>query len=597
MNLPFESDEVAPGDVLRTRARTAFLAAAYGDALGWPNETRGKSSAKMIREKPSLNLAAWKRRDGTLYSSHVENVPAGTYSDDTQLIACVARSYLVAGDAWWERFTTVELPFWLLYQRGGGGATLRAAKSWSDKRQPWAAAEKYFDAGGNGAAMRVLPHVVIHVRSQAFRSLKNSVVLDALSTHGHPRAVVGALIFAFSLWSLMRRTRSLGFGQIIDDAISNETTWAEFPFRDTRLSESIASRGWIIPTNYESRWSETVSEVRNLLSIARDAIAEGAAFNDRPTLARLGALGETRGSGTVSACAALFLASRYATDPSQGVIEATFAAGADTDTLGSMTSTLLACLGEGEQLAYRAKGVQDHDFLLSLGTALSEADHNRVLTEEAGIVTSASAKRWQKSLMSQKPGECIQLLDGRSGVVSSLDCRHEHNLLIAEALVTVEDGQTLRFKKIERVSEKKQPTIFEESISGKPAQAKLENARVDFGSYAFAPEIVLRCRDLDVTVSFYCHLLGLRLYEDKRPRQNHVRVEGPFTFALANSSAEIKAQFAVELRLRVRGIENLALLLKSKNIEMETASKDLGFGTAVIVRDPDGRSVVLISAR
>jgi ADP-ribosylglycohydrolase len=105
----------------------------------------------------------------------------------------VARS-LIAGD-WQEFFAKKELPFWLTYQRGGGRALLQAAKSYSEKKMPLCQstfARDYFKAGGNGAAMRILPHVIAAARTSNKQDLMSDVVRNTLITHGHPRAFLGA---------------------------------------------------------------------------------------------------------------------------------------------------------------------------------------------------------------------------------------------------------------------------------------------------------------------------------------------------------------------------------------------------------------------
>lgn len=57
---------------------------------------------------------------------HDEKILPGEYSDDTQLTPAVAWS-IIAGD-WETFFAEKELPFWLNYERGGGGTLLKAAK-------------------------------------------------------------------------------------------------------------------------------------------------------------------------------------------------------------------------------------------------------------------------------------------------------------------------------------------------------------------------------------------------------------------------------------------------------------------------------------
>lgn len=96
----------------------------------------------------------WQKKSGTRFSSYFDEIRAGEYSDDTQLLLAVGRSIL-ASPTWWINFAEVELPFWTLYERGGGGATKRAANNWATTGAPWLSkksidVERYFDAGATG---------------------------------------------------------------------------------------------------------------------------------------------------------------------------------------------------------------------------------------------------------------------------------------------------------------------------------------------------------------------------------------------------------------------------------------------------------------
>src|SRR5690348_8353752 len=69
------------------------LWAAWGDALGFPTElTRSGQSLQGRLGADEVSIpTAWKRRVGGRFGVETE-LPAGTYSDDTQLRLSVARS-------------------------------------------------------------------------------------------------------------------------------------------------------------------------------------------------------------------------------------------------------------------------------------------------------------------------------------------------------------------------------------------------------------------------------------------------------------------------------------------------------------------------
>ena len=78
------------------RAVGAMLGAACGDALGWPNERIGKSKAPKEPQGPLKEFRSWIRRTGGRFFPHEETIEAGEYSDDTQLILCLSRSFPAA---------------------------------------------------------------------------------------------------------------------------------------------------------------------------------------------------------------------------------------------------------------------------------------------------------------------------------------------------------------------------------------------------------------------------------------------------------------------------------------------------------------------
>ena len=203
----------------RSKPEGAFVAAAAGDALGWPQEIRGKA----LGSPPTtakLDFSSWSRLDGGRFYRHEQRIKAGEYSDDTQLMLAVARCRPIPNIGWWSSFTRTELPLWSLYQRGGGVATKRAARSWSRGVPPWAGDEsnivvQYFNAGGNGVAMRVIPHAIYYAHDDDPFLLMRDIFLDGIATHGHPRALVGAAAYGFAAWWYLRSRETISYGESI----------------------------------------------------------------------------------------------------------------------------------------------------------------------------------------------------------------------------------------------------------------------------------------------------------------------------------------------------------------------------------------------
>ena len=359
------------------KAEGAFLALAAGDALGWPQEIPRNACGNRSNEGAHVEFEEWTRRGGGRFYPYEEVIHSGEYSDDTQLTLAVARSRTNHGSAWWQALTRIELPLWLMYERGGGGATKRAASMWAGGSPPWKSIKRerncrYFDAGGNGVAMRVLPHALFLAEQDDPATLMHDVVLDGTATHGHPRALVGATVYAYAAWSLARQSNTLRFGELLDLLLDESAAWSAFP-KSTRASSS-----WFEAANdatamrYSQQWDRTTQEMRELLQKAREGLRAGALADDHAVLKVLGCFGSTKGAGTSSAAGAAYLAARHAAQPVQGVLRAAFEKGADTDTLAAMAGGLMGCIAGIEWLPRAWLQVQDAEYLRNIAAKVAQ---------------------------------------------------------------------------------------------------------------------------------------------------------------------------------------------------------------------------------
>ncbi|MEV6567783.1 ADP-ribosylglycohydrolase family protein [Streptomyces kronopolitis] len=350
-----------------------LLGAAVGDAMGWPYERRDRTHSIPSLNQVSGRFFAWQRMAGSRFRPILEDIGPGGYSDDTQMLIAVARARLTAGDAWLTWLQRVEWPFLLDYERGAGASVKRACRAWDKHEAAWGKRaddkEKYFSAGANGAAMRIAPHVIVH-REAPFGDLAADVVSDAASTHGHPRALLGALVHAYALWISLQQPAPLAYGWLIEATLDGLKDWREPVWQGLdRHWFDVAAKAF--PGEYERAWDDTVQELEDLLISARSSLASGAlsapsAFLEEHGLARP----KTRGSGTLCAVAAIYLAARSAASPERGIGVPARQAGADTDTLASMTASLLgAALGQ-DWLGSLGRTVQDGPLLSTLAGSL-----------------------------------------------------------------------------------------------------------------------------------------------------------------------------------------------------------------------------------
>lgn len=339
----------------------ALIGAAIGDALGWPNEQNSKNIRK--NRNSIKTYVEWNRRAGGKYWPHEQKICAGEYSDDTQLIIATARS-LLRGRQWSNFFRQAELPAWLKYERGGGGETKRAAQKWANNISPWdeksnspLEIKDYFMAGGNGVAMRILPHIFRN--EENVEKIMEQVVLNGMYTHGHPRALIGAMLYAMAVRTLIQQDVVLSYGELIDVLIE-EKQWSELPeVNNIAIWKSEAEI--YAQYDYDRIWNECVKETINYLKIAKEALNQGILDLRDDTLQKLGCYNsKINGAGNVSAVVSIYLFSKYADDPTMAIYETANLSNADTDTLASMVGGLVGALNGKDWIPIELRGVQDY---------------------------------------------------------------------------------------------------------------------------------------------------------------------------------------------------------------------------------------------
>ncbi len=355
------------------RAVGMVLAAAVGDALGWPHERRDRTRHRPA-EQETAQFVSWERIAGSRFRPFTEVIRAGDYSDDTQMIIAVGRALHTAGDEWLTWLQRVEWPFLPLYERGAGASVKRACKAWARGQPPWAGNDRevhqYFATGANGAAMRVAPHVIRHHGDASFDALALDVVRDAATTHGHPRALLGALVHAHALWLSMRQPAPLAYGWLIEALLDNISQWDK-PFFKSLPDEWQHGAAQALKQPIDQLWLTTAGEVEEFLALARKELNGGAVSAPTTFLKSQGLTStRSRGSGTLCAGAAAYLAARSAASPEHALASAARLQGADTDTLASMTSSLLgAALGQ-EWLGANGRNIQDRPLLTKIAQNL-----------------------------------------------------------------------------------------------------------------------------------------------------------------------------------------------------------------------------------
>lgn len=337
-----------------SRVVRSALWAAWGDALGFPAELADKRLLqRRLDGPPDGRLHPWTRRVGGRTGPTVE-LPAGCTSDDTQLRLAVGRCVRSSGRFDIEAFSKIELPVFLAYQIGAGRGTKAAAQSLGRRGTRWfsnffeARGSRYVDGGGNGAAMRIQPHVWAAASGRPDVYLA-PMLRDALCTHGHPRGVLGAALHAVALGTTLRQGSvpepdrwpgMVRFLERIACLVGEDETLSE---RWLPVWENTAGRPWA------DAITDVLQELEGQLASAARA-AQGAprdqGISDYTKLAQeLGGLNpKTRGAGTTTAVLSLWTAHIHQDDPVGGTRLAANLLGSDTDTVATMAGALLGAV-------------------------------------------------------------------------------------------------------------------------------------------------------------------------------------------------------------------------------------------------------------
>lgn len=345
------------------------LWAAYADALGFITELA--SSKGTLKTRAGLDFikdtVPWKRKLDGIYGTQVQ-LPAGSYSDDTQLRLSTSRAINGSGYFDVEGFSKCELPVWLSYALGAGRGTKIATNNLIKKSVNWfsnfysSKNSSYVFGGGNGAAMRIQPHVWSATDLYNIDTFLVDVIRNSIVTHGHPRAIAGAMFHSLSLARVLRGEK-LTFESLREDA----KTCASAPYfvaKDDML-ETFWLHQWEAESgqSLQNAFSSVSEELLNDLDSAFDWLNSKAL--DYKMLVELLGLDEEsqRGSGTkTSLAAALLLLKGYQLSDSSDLVQHVVnELKTDTDTIATMYGALLGASTNVPPYGL----VQDVDYIVS----------------------------------------------------------------------------------------------------------------------------------------------------------------------------------------------------------------------------------------
>ena len=355
------SEYLSGNDSSQTMPRTQFanaersltvqrsaLWAAYGDALGWISELTNDKGLKRRTSGASLEKPLkWTRRIGGPAGVNVP-LPVGCYSDDSQLRLATCRAIRTDGfDV--EAFAKVELPVWLSYALGGGKSTSAAASNIAKPRVQWFANtfRNWTNSGGNGAAMRIQPHVWSANSPDDPTTFLQDVIRNAICTHSHPIGLSGATIHALALAHAITKGCSPSPEELLDstNVVADFQMMIENDFEVSNywLPEFEKSSG-----AFRDAWNSAINDCRVAIRTAAKASEATGSRGYAEVVNELKLRDPARrGSGMLTAIAAVAL-TWCESSPEKALIIAANELGTDTDTIATMAGAILGAVSDAD---------------------------------------------------------------------------------------------------------------------------------------------------------------------------------------------------------------------------------------------------------
>jgi ADP-ribosylglycohydrolase len=261
---------------------------------------------------------------------------------------------------------------------GAGIASKEAAFSLAKASTQWHSnffdtrRANYLNGGGNGAAMRVQPHVWAARDGSTFSKLLPDVIRNAICTHGHPRGILGAAFHALCLNFYLEERRPCSLTDLGSLALSLEAVWGLIE-QDQDLSlfwvpQWASAHPGSLP---EHLFLSVISEiVEDIEALVRASEHKTQTYDEVLSLLNLREPSQ-RGSATKTAIAAAWLAARHASEGGGAygaIVEASNALGSDTDSIATMAGAMLGALED----APPPQPVQDHEYIVAEAERLFE---------------------------------------------------------------------------------------------------------------------------------------------------------------------------------------------------------------------------------
>jgi ADP-ribosylglycohydrolase len=450
--------------------------AAIGDALGWMTEfVKSQDSLKKKYGTNYINsFHDWNKNVGGRFHGYTDKLNSGSYSDDTQLLLSVARSISKEGFVDQQYFAKKELPNWLLYSRGAGRTIKNAARKIERKSVKWnnnfftfkvgKTTIDYRESGANGAAMRILPIALANFGEPD--KIKEEIFGNSIITHGHPRAILGAMLYGYSIDTILRFSpENFNYINFLTELGKDIHQKFSIDFLDNSKFKS-----WETEWNKNSKepfrilFKSIIDETQEYLRTTYKLITNNS--SDFDALTKLSCYkNETKGSGTSTVIAGIYLACKYSNEPLKGIEQAVNSIGTDTDSIAAFTGGLVGALHGQSIIPSKWKNVQDFEYLDAISIRLLE------ISECRAEFKKLTNKENHKSISeieddSYNIEDKVYLETLGEGTIKAIDrqktlTKGKYNLILD---IEFEIGQFCRFAKLLSIEKENKTDLFTENL-------------------------------------------------------------------------------------------------------------------------------------
>ena len=441
---------------LKLKFEGCLLLGVIGDALGFITE-RIKTEDALIKNCGHKRIDEYydKIPNRGRFGDQLDKIPAGTYSDDTQLTLAVARSIQHDSTVDHHYFATQELPLFPYYKGGAGTSTLLAATNIQKKSSAWnnnfyhTKKKQFINTTSNGVAMRIAPIALVF--HDDLDLMKENIFGSGIVTHGHPKALIGAMLYGLIIKRLLAiEPGEFSPEEFLKDLISNIPTelkpsFLKKPdFTSWRKAWDLKASPKVFKIEYDATVNEVNRNIKDLVTLFKQKTSLETYYDkyhmyNKPN--------KTNGTNTV--LTALYNLCINHNIPKDAIVKAVNIIGTDTDTIAGILGGMLGALHGVDIIPKKWLAVQDREYITQIAEQLYNISEGLSVSQLASNNYSAFDPTDKKQWPNLKKGDKINIEPLGDGEVTDIVTKHTSHKQPRKVLyfeIKFESGQSCIFK-------------------------------------------------------------------------------------------------------------------------------------------------------